>query len=45
MKAITQLKMALVCIDEFIHDKHILKIVDKNVGFEFIREKTARLYC
>jgi len=40
-----QLKMELVCLDELVPDEHILKKVDKTVDFEFIREKTAHLYC
>jgi transposase len=40
-----QLKMELVCIDMLIPNEHILKKVDKIVDFEFIRDKTAHLYC
>jgi len=37
--------MELVCLDELVPNEHILKRVDKTVDFEFIREKTAHLYC
>jgi len=40
-----QLKMELVCLDELVPDEHILRKVNKTVDFEFIRDKTAHLYC
>jgi len=40
-----QLKMELVCLDELVPDEHILRKVNRAVDFEFIREKTAHLYC
>ena len=37
--------MELVCLDELVPDEHILRKVNRAVDFEFIREKTAHLYC
>ena len=37
--------MEFICLDELVPDDHILKKIDKTVDFEFIREKTAHLYC
>jgi len=37
--------MELVCLDELVPNEHILKKIDRTVDFEFIREKTAHLYC
>ena len=37
--------MELVCLDELVPNEHLLKKIDSTVYFEFIREKTAHLYC
>lgn len=37
--------MEFVCLDEIVPNEHLLKKIDKTVDFEFIREKTAHLYC
>lgn len=37
--------MELVCLDDLVSSGYILKKIDETVDFEFIREKTALLYC
>ena len=39
------MKMEIVCLDELVPSEHILKKIAKLVDFEFIRDKTAHLYC
>ena len=39
------MKMEIVCLDELVPSEHILKKIVKLVDFEFIRDKTAHLYC
>lgn len=40
-----QIKMEFVTIGQLVPQDHILRLVDKLIDFEFIRKKTAHLYC
>lgn len=38
-------ELETVCIDQLVPQKHLLRLIDRYLRFDFIRERTQHLYC
>ena len=41
----TQYELEMVTLEELVPQDHLLRLIDRHIRFDFIREKTAHLYC
>ena len=41
----TQYELEMVTLEELVPADHLLRLIDRYIRFDFIREKTAHLYC
>lgn len=41
----TQYELEMVTLEELVPADHLLRLIDRHIRFDFIREKTAHLYC
>jgi transposase len=41
----TQYELEMVTLEELVPQDHLLRLIDRHIRFDFIREKTAYLYC
>ena len=41
----TQYELEMVTLEELVPQDHLLRLIDQHIRFDFIREKTAHLYC
>lgn len=41
----TQYELEMVTQEELVPQDHLLRLIDRHIRFDFIREKTAHLYC
>lgn len=41
----TQYELEMVTLEELVPQDHLLRLIDQYIRFDFIREKTAHLYC
>ena len=41
----TQYELEMVTLEELVPQDHLLRLIDRYIRFDFIREKTAHLYC
>ena len=44
-KTPTQYELEMVTLEELVPQDHLLRLIDRHIRFDFIREKTAHLYC
>ena len=44
-KTLTQCELEMVTLEELVPQDHLLRLIDRHIRFDFIREKTAHLYC
>ena len=40
-----QYELEMVTLEELVPQDHLLRLIDRHIRFDFIREKTAHLYC
>jgi len=40
-----QFELEMVAINELVPDDHLVRLIDKAIDFEFIRDEVAHLYC
>lgn len=41
----TQYELEMVTLEELVPADHLLRLIDRHIRFDFIREKTVHLYC
>jgi transposase len=41
----TQYELEMVTLEELVPQDHLLRLIDRYIRFDFIREKTSHLYC
>jgi len=41
----TQTELEMVTLEELVPQDHLLRLIDRHIRFDFIREKTVHLYC
>ena len=40
-----QHKLEMVTLEQLVPPDHLLRLIDRHIQFDFIRERTAHLYC
>ena len=41
----SQYELEMVTLEELVPSDQLLRLIDRHIRFDFIREKTAHLYC